>query len=464
MSSRVETRLTFYGGVEGDIGGNCILIERIKESRAFGFLFDCGVKIEDYIYCDRIRCPLESIDQYVRWGIRPSSFAEDIKRTDLKACFISHAHTDHWQALPALIRSMRPYEQPVIWATNTTADLVRRKGRGGQDLSITRRVFHDDPFNNDYYQDVESGVSISLFPTDHSIAGACAFILVSNEGIVVYTGDFRDHGVLSEGLTKQFWHYAKEIVNNSKKITLICEGTNFGPPVNIDTEDDVQQKFIRYIGEAKGRLLMCVVNMDDIWRVLSLQKAVERTKSLSSENDRQIVLTPDIFNRFKYIEKNFIKDYSGVITEETIKQYLRIKSMHIFEKKLRELRQDPSKFLIVTSPYRGFSVVDEMPSYWVESGSLVLSISEHLEEIEHIPMEDYRKLMASSGLHVSPPADSSGHVIPSRLVRIIEYLTPQKIFLVHTRYPEGLRKYLSHQVPAESEIICPKLGETLDAF
>ncbi|WP_370575574.1 MBL fold metallo-hydrolase, partial [Methanomethylovorans sp.] len=64
------------------------------------------------------------------------------------------------------------------------------------------------------------GIEVEMVPVDHSLPGSCGFIIYTDEGNIVYTGDLRFHG--SNGhLSQRFVEKARE----SAPKWMLCEGT-----------------------------------------------------------------------------------------------------------------------------------------------------------------------------------------------------------------------------------------------
>jgi len=101
MGHDVNAEIRFYGGVEGKIGGNIVALVLSKSGERYTFFFDMGVYLPDYFRRTRYRVELQTLEQLQRWRLVP-----DLGELgDVRACFISLAHIDHWQALPAFKNS-----------------------------------------------------------------------------------------------------------------------------------------------------------------------------------------------------------------------------------------------------------------------------------------------------------------------------------------------------------------------
>lgn len=451
-----EIALSFYGGVEGEIGGNSILLRVKNGDTHYDYIFDLGVNRTDWRKHLAAGGKLKTIEQYERWGFIPP--LEDLIP---RACFVSHAHPDHWQALPALLSSK--YRQPrAIWASGTTSTIINLGRKGPSRIPMTSKRFYPEPFGKDYYHDYTAeakgvDVSVAAFPVDHSIPGACSYLIKINKTVIIYTGDFRDHGILSEDLKQQFWDYSeRELKRKARDLILICEGTNYGtayyPISERDVYDEVQETIRRYRNEA----ILAVVSSTDYWRIYTICKAVS---DLKQEFPRRIIFGVALDKKVEAVRQAIRKDYSEVISEQNLDRYARIPKLRINESLYPRIRYQPQKYFIVSSWREGFRIADRLGPRAISGGCCILSLSEKLEEEVGISTRDYARRMSRLGISIEE-FHASGHIYPSKLVQIIKSLHPNRIFPIHTSGPDGLKRYIKRHVP-DVDVTLPRKGEEI---
>ena len=453
-SSEYDAELRFYGGVGGSIGGNTVVLSIKKGKNSLSYFFDCGVNLQQYSRHKDLGGKLDRLEQYHRWRFFP-----EFEKTEVRACFISHGHNDHWLAVPALAKST--FSPNVIWSTRTTRQLISRP-----ELLITEKSFSLDPFGyREYYYDDKAlqenvKVSVAQFPVDHSVPGACAYIVELENDTLVYTGDFRDHGVLSDKVEMQFWQYVKTRSRNRNTL-LITEGTNYGTPYRFNTEDDVKKRLATIFRNYAEELLVLVVNEKDVWRLMMIQDALEHLET-STEISRQVVYAESIGKLVTRIRQTINEDYKRVLDKTTLETYTNWlgvgENQILSEPSIRRVVEKPSRYVVVATRRSGLTICDllaDKMKYKTAGGCCILSLSEIFEEEAGISTREYAKKISELGFSVEE-VHSSGHIYPSRLVNIIGHLQPKKVFVMHTVAPQGLKSFIEKRTSID--VIAPDAG------
>ncbi|MDX1799249.1 MAG: MBL fold metallo-hydrolase, partial [Candidatus Lokiarchaeia archaeon] len=238
--------LTILGGVD-EVGGNTILLE--DKGYNVKIFLDFGIKIRKYLdYYERGQHP-STIEELFQVNLLPTEesirihnlYLKDLKKeqdlnsanSNLDGIIISHAHKDHYFGLSFVNRTIPIYTGVV------TKRIIRAFCKSGED--VTDNNFHNlnwHTFRTGDILDIK-GLKITPFHVDHSIPAAYGFIIYTSAGPVVYTGDFRRHGPLSN-MTEEFLKEIKthntiltkyELDEEQKRLisaginVLICEGT-----------------------------------------------------------------------------------------------------------------------------------------------------------------------------------------------------------------------------------------------
>ena len=212
-------------GGSNEIGGNKILVEHkgTKILLDFGMSFSQNSKYFSEFLNPR-KCT--ALTDYLEMGLLPDVkgiYREDYlqhmgrspEERDVDAVFLSHAHADHAQYIHFLRFDIPVY---CTQATNILLQSLEKTGAGTvSDMTAACETFvfyenqkgtlsrvtnkkseyvHERDFHiMEPEKRVQVGsLEIEMLPVDHSLPGACGYIIYSDEGNIVYTGDIRFHG------------------------------------------------------------------------------------------------------------------------------------------------------------------------------------------------------------------------------------------------------------------------------
>jgi len=455
VADNAGQEIIFQGGTE-TIGGNTVVLKVTGGGKAFQYLFDFGVAEEHYQphYVPSSRP--NSIDEFRFRGLIPEF---DL---NMRACFITHAHSDHCSVLPALYASK--YKPEAIWATRTTSRLI-----GG--VQFVEKSLFLDPFGKgDYYEDLQAKeeslkLRVALYPVDHDIPGACCFFAVLGESLVVYTGDFRAHGFLSIYLEKQFWQYAKElqIRYKLKKLIIVCEGTNFGLPFDHRPQEDLDQRINEILRIYPNDLVTLIINSDGLWDLFSV------LVSSGAYSSRCIVISEHIAQFLRKIRQrdSFIEDYRHVVTQDGFSNFQYLSDpirFHVYDSRharsielLRKIAQESSKYLLFLTRFDAYDALEKISMFsHGMRGCCTLGFSGG-DETAEAPMRAYAKALGRLGYCIEKTnVLARGHVSPHDLADILKSLKPAKVFLIHTLAPDGLKAFLEPRL--DCEVIAPSEG------
>ncbi|MEM7025076.1 MAG: ribonuclease J [Pseudomonadota bacterium] len=171
------------------------------------------------------------------------SFIEE-RRNDLKGLVLTHAHEDHFGAIPYLWERL----QCPIYCTRFTAAVLRRKleesNLKGVPVNI---VAPGERFSI-------GGFDCSLVAMTHSIPEANALAIRTPLGNVLHTGDWKlDPAPLvgADSATDELEAFGQEGV-----LALVADSTNVLTPGTSGSEAEVRDSLMRLIGEQTTRVVL----------------------------------------------------------------------------------------------------------------------------------------------------------------------------------------------------------------
>lgn len=432
--------LTFYGGA-GEVGGNKVLLED-RGARIyldFGESFDFG---KDYFYDFLQPRAANGLEVYFEFSMLqriPKLYGKKLlertglkwEKPDIDAVFISHSHSDHVNHLQFLDESIPVY-----------------MGHGTHKILETYHALYSQLVNIGEHEKIihfKSGEKIKVkhleiepVHVEHSIPGAYGFIVKTSRGNLVYTGDFRLHGPMSE-YSREFIKKARE----AKPCALLIEGTRAGSESEHNyTEKEVEEKVGEIVKSSKG-LIFAYFSMSNVDRFMSFYRA-------AIKNKRKLVIDP----KFAYILDNLREKVGAlpdVLNDENIRVYFRLgkngscdpyyKYEHKYVEKritFEEVKKSQMKYLM----HMSFNKLMELVYIQPKNADYIYSSSEHFLEGEE--NQDEKRVLENWMRHFKVnfhKAHCSGHASKKDLEETIKEINPEIVIPMHTENPEVFREF-----------------------
>ncbi len=482
------TSLTFYGGV-GEIGGTKILFEH-KGTRIFldfGMSFNqAGEYFSEFL--QPRKC--SALEDFFEFGLLPDIkgiYREDYLRhmgrspeeRRIDGIFLSHAHADHSQYIHFLRNDI-----PIYCAKETKIILHALEETGSSPLSdfitsceafcfynnkkgdlsrVDRRrseFIAERPFKIMTSENrVKLGsLEIEMLSVDHSMPGACGFIVYTDTGSLVYTGDIRFHGYRQE-LSKKFIEQSKA----ANPRWLLCEGTRIEKE-EIDSEEGVKEELTNHISDAEG-LVFIEHPIRDLFRVKSIFDAAKTNKREFVVNLKLAYLIREMgdLSPLKLSDVKILvpKKRWGLISKEGIARYQVEKDYEKWERDFlgkansityKELQKNPKKYVVSMSFWEINQLTDIKPrdAVWIKSTCEPFDPEMEMDEERKQHWLDHFKIKKLS-------AHASGHASGGEIIELIKTISPEMVFPIHTEKPGLFKKLLKGTGIKIKE---PVVGET----
>ena len=509
--------IEIFGGV-GEIGGNKIFIN-IGDKK---FLFDFGLSfsenqkyfseflnprklngIIDYLYLGLIP-PINKLyrnDLITPFSDRLNSAPYNIITTNeniVDAFFLSHAHLDHFKFVGFLKQNTPIY---MNWLSNTILEhldntgndtllsevlnfyeyykMVPKKRQSSNGEIEYKRAKKPDYKPTDIKRPIRimkegkpsrfksslGEINITQFQTDHSIPGACSFIIENDGRSVIYTGDFRRHGFHSEWID----NFIKK-ARDSNPISIITEGTRV-KSVEVfkkgsyhddeHSESDVKNKSSAIIKDHPGLIIVrCPPrNLDRILLYYSLAKKF----------DRRFAVTPKIFHlidsfRTKFDEmeessiKQYYKDYNlPDFSDKNFVVYLPRKGWGKFEPAdyrlayqndifkidnyvtYKDVKKEPDKYLL----YLNYFMLSELIDIDLKPNSALFlnSTTDPFNEEMTIQEDKLNAWFERFNITKTKTIHSSGHCSVEELIDFLQKIDADNVIPIHTEHPETFQEF-----------------------
>ncbi len=451
-----------------EIGGNKILVEH----KGTKLLLDFGMSFKQVgKYFSEFLQPRkgESLLDFWEFGLLPklkgayrTDYLKHMKlpkeKRKIDAVLLSHAHADHAQYIHFLRFDIPIYStkasQIILQVleetgSNSLSDFITAceafvlyRNKKGELSKVTRKqtdFLHKRKFiNPEPYKKFKIGsLEIELIPVDHSLPGACGFIIYSDEGNLVYTGDIRFHGS-NQNLSRKFVQRAKA----AKPRWLLSEGTRIGDK-KTDSEEGVEKRLTALIKKAKN-LVLVEHPIRDLDRVNSIYKAAVNNKrefavtlKLAYLIEKMDNLAPFTLDDVKILipKKGWglaaKEGYEGKIVDQEYavweRDFLHRKNAITY----KELNKNPEKYVVSMGMWEINQLTDLKPkkAVWIKSSCEPFCEEMELDEerkknwLEHFKIKGYF-------------AHASGHASGPEIKAMIKEINPKNLIPIHTEHPE----------------------------
>ena len=280
-----------------------------------------------------------------------------------------------------------------------------------QDKNLYLRLLGANTFRGG---DVFSIGDIRIRPLviDHSAADSYMFVIEAEGKRVLYTGDFRMHGLRHHVLDKLVNTYIGEVD------VLITEGTSLSRDAgDYISEATVLDDISSYIQDGKYVFVMC--SSTNIDRIMGIWQNMPTDKVLICDAYQKRILDT-VINNVYYESSLYRRHDSPLVLDKGKypKYYMEhgfvslVRGTENFISKIKEFPKDDVR--IIYSMWTGYI---EMWTGYIE---------------ENLPLRNLLNIYPSYICH------ASGHVSKDDLIKFIELVNPDVIIPVHTDNPERL--------------------------
>lgn len=491
------TNITCFGGA-GMVGGNQFFLqdEDLRIMLDFGIPFKIRGNYFVEFMSPRVSAGLED---YLKTGLIPP--IEGIYRNDLlqihqlirengailshqepehDLLLLSHAHLDHSGYIPFLDPRITVACNEMTRTILRVISTVGKSGVESEYLDIRSRLldgklpdkknenrvdrsFHIHKDINPFFKEGR----VLAHPVDHSIPGASAYIIRTSKGLIVYTGDFRAHGIRKED-TYNFISLVEKLKSSGEKVlALIIEGTSLQregilPQYN---EEDVLNSLSTLMKSRPSGVILVDFGPRNVERLVLTLKAAQSAgrKVLLRLPDayllRETNLNDPLIPGLSHPEVEILMERRASAPTKWQKEIITE-----YENKIVtpfELRKNPDKYVVLFS----FFDINEVVDFNLNHGTYIYSSSEAYTEEQQFDLMRLRNWLKLFNFEFfgdpenkdfNLPLHVTGHAYPDTVKEVIRRIEPAILIPIHTEKPE---KFID--IAPFSRVLLPVYGETL---
>lgn len=396
--------LIIHRGAE-EIGGSAIEINNCTTR----LLFDFGL-------------PLESM---LRESYEPEDYKLPItglyknEKPEFSAVFLTHAHPDHFGLLELIHSDIPVYMSRVTYDILTKiAPLLPKAKNSALNFQIIEDVMD---FGN---------ITVKANSVDHSICGALAYEIETDNKRIVYTGDIRFHGRAS---------YKSSVFKRAVKNPdyLIMEGTTLGrSEQHIVKEEDLEKEFVKIF--KSDRLSLVQFSPQNIDRFVTVYRACLKT-------DKTLVIDPYtccVLGVYASVSKKIPQYYWNNIMVNFAKSSINEKlaeTKELFKYKAKkitvnEIIAQPEKYVVKGNGAINWQILSRLGR---DKVNIIFSMWKGYLDRQG-QFNEYKDMVI--------PLHTSGHAYIEDLQKMVDVMKPKILIPVHTEYKEKYKELFSADV------------------
>lgn len=310
--------------------------------------------------------------------------------------FLTHGHADAIGALPYFVSE---FDVPVFGSELTIA--LAKIACENEEIA---KKFNDFHVINEKTEIDFPSATVSFFKTTHSIPESLGVALKTDEGTIVYTGDFKFDQTASAQYQTNLARLAE--IGNEGVLALLSDSANAENPSETVNEREIYDFISETFEYRKGRIIVACVasNISRVQQVLDAAQANDRKVALTGHDVEKIVRTALKLNKLHLpsddilIPLKDIKRYDDdqiVILEagrsgEPLKS---LQKMALKRHRSVSLHEGDLVFITTTPSHAMETNVAKTRDMIYRSGADVKSISDELNSSGHASKNDLQLMM-----------------------------------------------------------------------
>ncbi len=310
--------------------------------------------------------------------------------------FLTHGHADAIGALPYFVSE---FDVPVFGSELTIA--LAKIACENEEIA---KKFNDFHVINEKTEIDFPSATVSFFKTTHSIPESLGVALKTEEGTIVYTGDFKFDQTASAQYQTDLARLAE--LGNEGVLALLSDSANAENPSETVNEREIYDFISETFEYRKGRIIVACVasNISRVQQVLDAAQANDRKVALTGHDVEKIVRTALKLNKLHLPSDDIlipIKDINRYDDDQIVileagrsgEPLKSLQKMALKRHRSVSLHEGDLVFITTTPSHAMETNVAKTRDMIYRSGADVKSISDELNSSGHASKNDLQLMM-----------------------------------------------------------------------
>lgn len=314
----------------------------------------------------------------------------------VQGIFLTHGHADAIGALPYIISEIKV----PVFGSPLTIELAKLFVKNNTNVK---------KFNNFHVVDAETEIEfadavISFFKTTHSIPESLGIVVGTDEGDIVYTGDFKFDQAARPYYKTDLARLAE--IGNEGVLALLSDSANAISTAQTASESEVGSEMDDVIANAEGRVIVAAVasNLVRIQQVFDSAADHGRRVVLTGFDAENIVRTAIRMKRLRLVDEKLIikpkdmpkfEDHELIILEagrmgEPINS---LQKMAVGRHRYVQIKEGDLVYIVTTPSISKEAVVARVENLIYKAGGSVKLITQHLRVSGHANGRDLQLMI-----------------------------------------------------------------------
>lgn len=310
--------------------------------------------------------------------------------------FLTHGHADSIGALPYLLEKVKV----PVFGSHLTIELAKLIVKNN---NATKKFKDFHVINADTEIDFGDSV-VSFFKTTHSIPESLGIVVKTDQGNIVYTGDFKFDQAADKYYRTDFGRLGE--IGSEGVLALLSDSANADSNVQVASMHEAGEEILNTIADCEGRVIVAAVasNIVRIQQIFDAAEATGRRVVLTGHDVENIVRTAIQLKKLRLVSERLLvkpkdmgkyEDHELIILETgRMGEPLNgLRKMAIGRHRYVEIKDGDLVYIVTTPSISKEAVVARVENLIYKAGGTVKSITKNLRVSGHGNARDLQLML-----------------------------------------------------------------------